>query len=307
MAKRMAPQTSHQPKLGLALGGGAALGWAHIGALRALGDLGVRPDIVAGTSMGAIVGAAWLCGALDELDELARSMSWRRLVAFADPKLGAPGLFRGDAIIQELVRRLGPRRIEDLDRPFVAVAADLVSGTEVHISEGPLDFAVRASMSVPGVFLPIERGSQLLVDGGLVNPVPVAAAKRLGAEFVIAIDVMGDYSGRAKAAGLGLPPPGADRQAAASGDWLRTFAGRLFAGSPKRPGIYSIGAVSVALIMRKLAEANQSLCPADIRVVPAIGHISPIEFDRAAELIQAGYDAMRRHASELRDFARTDP
>lgn len=300
------PTSSAGPKIGVALGGGAALGWAHIGALRALKDIGVFPDIVAGTSMGAIVGAAWLCGALDALEEIARSMSWRRMAAFADPKLGAPGLFRGDAITAELVRHLGARRIEDLGRPFVAVAADLVSGTEVQIADGPLEFAVRASLSVPGVFLPVERGSQLLVDGGLVNPVPVSAARALGADYVIAVDVMGDYGGRAKAAGLGSPAADPARPAA-NNDWLRTFAGRLFAGSPKRPGIYSIGAVSVALIMRKLAEANQSLCPADLRIVPAIGHISPIEFDRAQELIAAGYEATRQYASRLSGFARLGP
>lgn len=297
------PPTSLSPRLGIALGGGAALGWAHIGALRALTDIGVKPDIVAGTSMGAIVGAAWLCGALDALEEIARSMSWRRMAAYADPKLGAPGLFRGDAITQELVRQLGTRNIEDLGTPFVAVAADLVSGTEVQIEKGPLEFAVRASLSVPGVFLPVERGSQLLVDGGLVNPVPVSAARALGADYVIAVDVMGDYGGRAKAAGLGVPPTGNGPQGGGA-DWLRSFAGRLFSGSPRRPGIYSIGAVSVALVMRKLAEANQSLCPADLRVVPAIGHVSPIEFDRAPELIQAGYDATRQHASRLSGFAR---
>jgi NTE family protein len=299
MAETVLPPTLAPKRIGLALGGGAALGWAHIGALRALEEAGIVPDVVAGTSMGAIVGAAWLCGALDALEGIARSMSWQRLVAFADPKLGAPGLLRGDAIVRELVRHFGSRRIEDLPRPFVAVAADLISGTEVEIREGPLELAVRASFSVPGVFLPVGRKGQLLVDGGLVNPIPVTAAHSLGADFVIAVDVMGDYHGRARAAGLVAPPEPLAEVASAQGDWLKSFSGRLFSRSSKRPGLYSIATVSGALIMRTLAEAKLRLAPADLRVVPSIGHISPIEFDRAEELISAGHAAMAEHTADL--------
>lgn len=282
--------------LGLALGGGAALGWAHIGALRVLDEAGVTPTVVAGTSIGALVGAAWLCGSLDALEDIARGMSWRRLISFADPQLGAAGLFRGEAIVRALVRHLGERRIEDLEPRFVAVAADLITGTEVHIAEGRLERAVRASISVPGVFLPVEQGGQLLADGGLINPVPITAARALGADYVIAIDVMGDYHGRARAAGigphLGTPP-------AEPASWLESMAGRFFTRTPRRPGLYSIATVSAALIMRKLAEANLRLSPPDLHVVPAVGHFSPIEFDRADELIAEGRRAMAEALPKL--------
>jgi NTE family protein len=277
--------------LGLALGGGAALGWAHIGALRVLDEAGIKPDIVAGSSIGALVGAAWICGALDPLEEIARSMSWRRLMRYADPRLGVPGLIRGEAIVQELVRHLGSHRVEALRPRFAAVAADLIAGEEIEITEGPLELAIRASISVPGVFSPVEQGGRLLVDGGLVNPVPVTAARALGAARVIAIDVMGDYHGRARAAGVhdkgAGPQPNGERSAL-----LRWFPETWLPRGPKRPGLTAIATVSAALIMRKLAEANFRLAPADLHVVPAIGHISPIEFDRADELIAAGRTAM---------------
>lgn len=295
-----APGSASLPRIGLALGGGAALGWAHIGALRALEKAGVKPDLIAGTSIGALVGAAWLCGALDPLEEIARAMSWRRLMAFADPQLGQAGLFRGEAIVRELLRQFGSRKIEEMDRPFVAVASDLIEGEEVHITSGPLERAVRASISVPGVFLPIVDGNRLLMDGGLINPVPVTAARALGADYVIAIDVTGDYHGRARAAGIGRPaappspnPPPSER------DWLKSIAGHFFARSPRRPGLYSVATISAALIMRKLAEANLRLSPADLLIVPAIGHISPLEFDRAEELIEAGRVAVETHSREL--------
>lgn len=284
------------PVLGLALGGGGALGWAHIGALRALEENGLKPDVIAGTSIGALVGACVITDALDTLEETARAMSWRRMLAYADPQIGKPGILKGAAIIADLERHLGSCLIEELGRPFAAVASDLMSGTEVRLVTGPLEEAVRASISIPGVFLPVERDGQLLVDGGLVNPVPVSAARALGAEVVVAIDITGDYRGRARAAGIAMPgtsvAPVAPRRKGVAG-LAQGASRRLLRRSAARPGLYSVAMTSVALMMRELALAKLALDPPDVHVVPPVGHISPIEFDRAVDLIEAGRTAMQ--------------
>ncbi len=264
-----------------------------------LEEAGIVPDLIAGTSIGALVGAAWLCDALDPLEEIARSMSWRRLLSFADPHFGGAGLFRGNVIVAELLRHLGSRKIEELERPFVAIAADLLSGEEILLRDGPLERAVRISISLPGIFVPVEEDGRLLADGGLINPIPVTAARTLGADYVVAVDVMGDYRGRVRAAGF---RDAVEAAAAADAEAAKSIARRFFTRSRQRPGLYSVATVSAALMMRKLAEANLRLSPPDLHIVPQIGHISPIEFDRAEDLIAAGRTAMAAQLPVLHGF-----
>ena len=265
---RKSGERKHEPVLGLALGGGAALGWAHIGALKALDDKGIAIGAVAGTSIGALVGACALAGVLAPLEDIARAMTWRRMLGYADPQMGAPGIFKGGVVIAEMERYLGGRKIEDLDRPFVAVAADLISGAEIRIAKGSLSEAVRASISIPGLFQPVERNGALLVDGGLVDPVPVSAVREVGADIIVAIDVTGDYHGRARAAGIGLALPAA-QQPAQMPSWLHGAAARLFRRSERRPGLYSVATTSAALMMRELALAKLALDPPHVACHPA--------------------------------------
>lgn len=297
--------TGTPPLIALALGGGAALGWAHIGALRALDEAGLKVGAVAGTSIGALVGACYLAGKLDRLEEIARAITWRRMVRYADPQFGGPGLIKGDAIIADLLSNVGPIHIEDLSAPFTAVAADLLSGQEIWLRSGALGPAIRASISIPGVFLPVEHGLSLLVDGGLVNPVPVSAARALGGDVVIAVDVAGDYLGRAEAAGLHQGMLSAARPAPepVPDTWsgrLKGFAGAMFDRSRRRPGLYSVGMTSAALMMRELARAKMALMPPDAIVRPHVGRFAPMEFDKADALIAAGYEAMQAALPELR-------
>ena len=254
-----------------------------------------------GTSIGALVGGCALAGKLDVLEDLARTMNWRRLLRYADAQMGAPGLIKGDTLVADLEKNLGAPKIEDLSRPFAAVAADLVSGREVWLRTGSLAQAVRASVSIPGVFVPVQSGGSFLVDGGLTNPVPVSAARALGADIVVAIDVTGDYAGRAEAAGIGRalrPAPAKDRSS-----WTSHFkgvAGRLFDRSQRRPGLYSVGVISAALIMRELAKAKMTQIVPDMHVIPIVGHVSPVEFDKADFLIGRGAEAMEASLPELR-------
>ncbi len=282
-----------KPNIGLALGGGGALGWAHIGVIRALEEACLEIDCVAGTSIGSVVGAAYLAGKLDELEHIAREIDWKRLLRLADVQLGGKGLLGGKAVIKEFERVIGTLDVEDLSRPFAAVAADLVSGDEVHLMQGSLSSAVRASMSIPGVFTPLSYEGRVLVDGGIVNPLPVSAAKALGAELVIAVDVFGAYHGHAVATGIRAQASDShdSTEALQQRGIVGRFARQMFRSEEGQPKLFATLAASFALMMCELTVAKSILAPPDVRIVPRVRPILPVEFDRADELIELGYEA----------------
>lgn len=181
-------EQSTRPRFGLALGSGGARGWCHIGVLQELEVMGLRPDMVAGSSMGALVAAAWASGRLTELEDFARSLTRRRVFSYLDIRFGRGGLIAGGGIEGMLARIGMASAIGDLPIPFIAVAADLGSGREIWLREGSLIDAVRASISMPGVIAPKLINGQWLLDGGVVNPVPVSAVRALGAEMVLAVN-----------------------------------------------------------------------------------------------------------------------
>lgn len=193
---------SEFPKIGLALGGGAALGWAHIGIIRVLQKRKVPLHCVCGTSIGAMVGGCHAAGKLNELEGIARGLTWTKMMALADVQIAKNGFLGGTKVVKELEAHLAEIDIEDLDLPFAAVAVDLIQGQEVVLQSGNLVEAIRASISLPGIFSPVEADAQLLVDGGLMNTVPVSLCRELGAEFVIGVNVVGDYLDKAESAGL---------------------------------------------------------------------------------------------------------
>ncbi|TCP91079.1 patatin-like phospholipase [Rhizobium sp. PP-CC-2G-626] len=160
-------------RIALALGGGAARGWAHIGVLRALDEEGIPVGMIAGTSIGALVGGCYLAGKLDELEAFARSLTMRRIAGLLDLAIGGGGLFGGLRLTKRMQEHLDDVLIENLGRPFVAIATDIKSGHEVWLTEGSLITALRASYALPGIFEPIRCNGRMLVDGALVNPVPV--------------------------------------------------------------------------------------------------------------------------------------
>ena len=182
-----------RPRVGLALGSGAARGWSHIGVIEALVEAGVNFDVVCGTSIGALVGAAYISGQLPALKEWALAMNWRQMVAMLDIRFNGGGLISGQAIMRKLDAMGVNRPIEDYDIPFAAVAAELSTGHEVWIREGRIDEAVRASISLPGIVSPARIDGRLLLDGGLVNPVPVSACRALGADVIIAVNLNADF------------------------------------------------------------------------------------------------------------------
>lgn len=294
-------------KLGLALGGGGALGWSHLGVLQVLRGEGIQPDIITGTSIGSLVGACEAAGKFDELLSIATAMTRLSILRLTDVQIGKNGVLGGDPVVAELRKHLDALKIEDLSRPFGAVATDLVAGREVRLTSGDLVEAVRASISIPGVFTPVRKDGMLLVDGGLLNNVPVSLARDLGAERVIGVNITADFEGRAELSGLANPharsePPKPDvslkkpKQAMTA---LTESIGRYLRKEDKEPTLLGISLTSVALLMRELGRAQLANAPADVTLEPRVGHISMIEFDRAAEMIALGRQAAEEKLPEI--------
>lgn len=280
-------------RIGLALGSGAARGWSHIGVIQALEEAGIRPDIVCGTSIGALVGGIYAKGRLDELESWLRSLSWSDVVGFLDISMGS-GLIKGSKLLGFLAHRLGESDISEFDLPFAAVATDLHTGREVWLEKGPFLEVARASISVPGLFTPVLRDGRYLVDGGLVNPVPVSLARAMGADVVIAVDLGADMLGRASA----LQPVSSSVIPAEPGDGLmaRLQAGfaSLFSSSddeppaPPPPSLMDVLATSINIMQIRITRSRLAGEPADILVAPRLAHFALLDFHRAAEAIDEG-------------------
>ena len=252
-------------KVGLALGSGSARGLAHIGVLRVLRHHGIPVDMIAGTSMGAVVGSLYaLRGNISRIEEIASSMTRMHVLSLVDLALPRTGLIAGQKITawgKSLIGR--DIQFSDLQTPFACVATDIMSGKEIVISEGSVLEAVRASISIPGIFSPAKRNGQYLVDGGLVNPVPVSTVKDMGADFIIAVNVMPDVgSGKTR--------------------WMGEKSRTGF----KPPNIVEVLMQSLYIGSYKLARTASE--GADIVIEPQVGHIGPGEFHRAQECILEG-------------------
>lgn len=255
-------------RIGFALGGGAGLGWAHIGVVKALKDEGIEADIVSGTSIGSIVGACVAADMLDELEEIAREITLREMLSLGEFGFRSGGLIGAGKIERRLRDHFGMLTIEGMQKPFAAVAADLYSGERIVFDRGDVVTALRASSAVPGVLPPVETGRLLLADGGMVDPVPVSAARDLGADFIIAVDLQGDYEGRAKR--LGLYPEGRRNGKAA----------------------FRTARAGWALALQALSRARLDLDKPEFVIAPEIGHVEMADFTRADELIALGKKAV---------------
>lgn len=295
-------------RVGLALGGGAARGWSHIGVIDALIDAGIAPQVVAGTSMGALVGGAYACGRLDALRDWAAACDLRAIAALTDVSLTRGGLVDGSRI-RALMGTLGiDRPIEALEMPYAAIATDLADGREVWLREGPVDTAISASIAMPGVFSPVLSGNRWLVDGGLVNKVPVSAARALGADFVIAVSVSEGLLERNRDK---LRPDIASAQDEARVEqlldqvpaMLREPAGRmlagLFGGGPRTPGYFDVLVNSLNIMQDKITRSRLAGEPPHVLIMPQVSGFRLMDFDRAADAIAAGRAAAERALPEI--------
>lgn len=285
------PKPPRRPGIALALGGGAARGWAHIGVLRALDEAGIKVDMIAGTSIGALVGGCYLAGRLDELEEFARSLTKRRIFGLLDLQLAGNALFGGmklDARMQEHLRGVD---FEDLDRAFVCVATEVRTGHEIWLTSGSLISAMRASYALPGVFEPVACNNRVLVDGALVNPVPVSVCRAYEQPLVVAVNLHYDLFGRAAVI----------RHDAGSGELVRTDPrGGTAAEREKRIGITGVMVEAFNIIQDRISRARMAGDPPDLSLHPKLGHIGLTEFHRAEETIRTGYEATMGQMGEIK-------
>ncbi|MEP3246295.1 MAG: patatin-like phospholipase family protein [Sneathiella sp.] len=285
------------PKIGLALGSGVARGWAHIGVLRRLEKEGIKPDLVCGTSIGALVGGLYLAGELDRLEDFARNLGKASLFRFLDLRLSGGGLISGKKLFRLIDDAVGEKKIEDLPIPFAAITTELGTGHEIWVREGGLTKAINASYALPGLFSPQQIDGRWLIDGALTNPVPVSVCRALGARLVIAINLNADVFGMTD---VGEPetmrpieseepknffsPPSA----------LNLMKHRFFDKSGSEPSIFGVMMSSLNIVQDRLSRSRLAGDPPDVTIAPRLAHRGLLEFDKAEEMISEGERAVER-------------
>jgi len=318
-------------RIGLALGGGAARGWAHIGAIRALQDAGIKPDVICGTSIGALVGAVYANGDLDWLEHWVSRLTWKTVVRLLDLRFSG-GLLGGRKVIQVFAERFAGRDIGQLQLPYAAVATELDSGREIWLQEGSVVDAVRASIAIPGIFTPLRYDGAWLVDGGLCNPVPVSVARAMRADCGIAIDLNNDLLNGRDFGGQMFAPNGHSLTASASSglpisslepetsapspslrrngkpwpSWLEpnpAFTGDVHTPpvpSARAPAVLTSIAQSIDIMQVRITRSRLAGEPADILIQPRLGGMSIFDFHRAEPAIAEGRAAVERMMPAIR-------
>lgn len=286
----------HRPRIGLALGSGSARGWSHIGVIRTLEEAGISPDIVCGTSVGALVGAVYAAGELERFETWVKTLKWQGVVSLLDPRMGG-GLIEGGKLVEFFRQRFDDQGIKKLPKTFACVATDLVSGRETWLREGPVIDAVRASLALPGLFTPSVHEGRLLVDGGLVNPVPVSLCRALGADIVIAVDLNWDLVGRRNRVS------GNDEKEASgeeSGSLVDTILARFRPGKRRlrkqdgefdMPSMLDVLGTSLNIMQVRITQSRLAGEPADAMIRPRLADIAAMDFHRASAAIVEGEKA----------------
>lgn len=298
-------------KVGLALGSGSARGWSHIGVLRALLERGIEPVVVTGSSSGSLVAAAYASDQLDALEDWVRSLTKLDVWRLLDPNFSRGGVMHGNRLMRAVGEQLQDRAIESLPRAFGAVAVDLYSGKEVWIQEGSLLSAVRASSGLPGLFTPILHENRWLIDGGILNPVPVSLCKALGADYVIAVNL---GRPRIRSETSRLPVASEDEAQGSlsvkdSNELFARWSGLLenFVSSlrtekePSEPGMMEVMYATIHIMQNQISRARMMGDPPNLLVTPRLDGFNLMDWHRAAEAIEVGYQAVEQVASALPD------
>lgn len=285
------------PKIGIALGSGVARGWAHIGVLRRLEKEGIKPDLVCGTSIGALVGGLYLSGEIDTLEEWARDLGKASMFRFLDLRLSGGGLISGKKLFKLIDEAVGERKIEDLPIPFAAITTELGTGHEIWVREGGLAKAINASYALPGLFSPQQIDNRWLIDGALTNPVPVSVCRALGARLVIAVNLNADVFGMTN---VGMNDKAEEK--AAEGmqksfsppSPLNLMKHRFFDKSGTEPSIFGVMMSSLNIVQDRLSRSRLAGDPPDVTIAPRLAHLGLLEFDKAEEMIKEGEEAVER-------------
>ena len=304
----MRPSPQSPQKIGLALGSGGARGWAHLGVLQRLNEMGLRVHCVAGTSIGSIVAALYASDSLGTMRDLAARLDWKRVAQlFLEVNFQRSGLLSGKNFMRLLKDVIPVHAVGDLSVPFAAVATDLLTEKEVVLDSGNLFDAIRASIAIPGIFTPMRLQGRNLVDGGLVNPLPVSVCRSMGADFVIAVDINLRAAPHKRKAAKATPDPpmSSERierlvtQVSKLVPKLQTpmqeAVDRWYAPQKSEDAPLSIFDVitrSFRLIENQITRSGLALNPPDILVQPAVGDIMTLEFHRGPEAIAAGREAI---------------
>jgi NTE family protein len=288
------PKPAKKTSISLALGGGCARGWAHIGVLRALDEAGIEVSMIAGTSIGALVGGCYLAGKLNELEEFARSLTKRRIFGLLDLNLRGSGLFGGMKLDARLREHVAGVRFEDLPKPFVCVASEIRTGHEIWLSSGSLITAMRASYALPGVFEPVTCNGRVLVDGALVNPVPVSVCRAYEQPLVVAVNLHYDLFGRAAVIKHSAGELAVEKDAPKAGQVDAERRSR-----ETRLGITGVMVEAFNIIQDRISRARLAGDPPDISLQPKLSHVGLTEFHRADEAINLGYQATLAQIGEL--------
>ncbi len=299
-----------KPVVGLALGSGSARGWSHIGVIQELEAMGIRPGVVAGTSIGALVGAVYVSGQLADFTEWLTKLTVRDVVRLMDFTFSG-GFVKGERLFGYFSEHHPNPNIEELQQRYASVCTEMKSGREVWVTSGPVLAAARASCALPGLFTPVKLKDSWMLDGGLVNPVPVSAARALGADVVFAVNLNAQLVGlHLSAAGRQEAEREADEEDARNTDataktkgfWHR-LVGYLESGDPERPGFFDVVASSVNIMQDRLTRSRMAGDPPELTLLPRLEDFALMDFHRAGEAIAEGRRVVQQHEADIRAWA----
>lgn len=290
-----------KPTIGLALGSGSARGWAHIGIIQGLEDIGIRPQVVAGTSVGALVGAVYVSGQLEAFSEWVLKLTPRDVFGLMDLSFSG-GMVKGRRLFGFFEEKHVNPNIEELEQRYVSVATEMSSGREIWITRGPIIAAARASCAIPGLFSPVKHDERWMLDGGLVNPVPVSACRAMGADVVIAVNLNAQLVGRhlSRAGQEEVAREASTRQE--KNLWQRMIAS-LSSGDDDHPSVFDVVAASVNILQDRLTRSRMAGDPPEITLLPVLSDFALMDFHRAKECIEEGRRLVQENAATLRAWA----
>ena len=294
-------------KKAIALGGGGAKGYAHLGVLKALKELDIHFDIVTGTSIGSFVGAVYAGGGIEKLEELSLKINITDLPRILTPAFSKHGLLSGNYINQLLKKVITQEKIEELPIKYAAVCVDINKGETVRFTEGNLGMAIRSSIAIPGLFTPVIDGDRFLVDGGVMEPVPVNSARKLGADFVIAVDLISKFKTFSEEAGTKgiLDDLPFKTEIDHLGNYIKKLGETLYLFEKDKKLFNDKTVVDIVqrisvISQSRMIENQIQLGNPEIVITPDVTEIGVLDFHKSKEGIEAGYKATKEKLPEIK-------